>query len=301
MSKKLKILEICPFSAGICGVWTRVREESIRLAKKSYEIRIFSSNFTKGNDKIAESEDEIDGILIRRFPAKKLGGESYMNWDFEKEALDYCPDIIITHCYRHIHTMRALKLAAKLKKQGKKCKVFLVTHAPFERSATRTSLQNIIVWVYDTFIGKLTINQFDKIIAVSKWEIPYLLKIGANKNKIEYIPNGIPEEFFKLKKLAREKNKILFLGRISPIKNIEVAIRALSKVNNKRIILELVGPVENDYAKNLKRLIKELKLTDRIVFSSPVYDLKEKIKNINLQEKHLLYHLRVKDIGHFFL
>ncbi|MBI2057046.1 glycosyltransferase family 4 protein [Candidatus Pacearchaeota archaeon] len=204
-----------------------------------------------------------------------------MSWNFEKEALDYSPDIIIAHNYRHLHTTKCLKIAKRLKEKGKKCKVFLVTHAPFERRLTRTFLQNLIVKFYDLFIGRKTINKFDKILAITKWELPYLLKLGAKKEKIIYSPNGISEEFFKQKKFKEDKNKILFLGRIAPIKNLEVLIKAMNLVKNKKILLEIAGPSEKNYFIKLKNLIQELKLNNRVKFSLPIYNLKEKIAKID--------------------
>ncbi len=82
----MKILELTNYSAGICGVWNRVKEEAARLSKKNHEVVVFSSNFTKGSDEIAKSKDKIGGVLIRRFPARKLGGESFMKWDFTVAA-----------------------------------------------------------------------------------------------------------------------------------------------------------------------------------------------------------------------
>lgn len=87
MARKLKILELCGFSAGVCGVWTRAKEESMRLSKKGHNVQIFTSNIVKGSDKIADANDKVDNVLIKRFPAKRLGGESFMKWDFVKEAL----------------------------------------------------------------------------------------------------------------------------------------------------------------------------------------------------------------------
>ncbi|MDP2672348.1 MAG: glycosyltransferase family 4 protein, partial [Nanoarchaeota archaeon] len=277
----MKILEVCPYSAGICGVWTRVLEESKRLNNLGFEIKIFSSNAVKGTNEIAKEREEINGIKILRFPFKKLGGESFMSWNFEKEALNYSPDIIIAHNYRHLHTTKCLKIAEKLRGRGKKCKVFLVTHAPFERRLTRTFLQNLIVSFYDFFIGRQTINKFDKILAITKWEMPYLLKLGAKEEKIIYIPNGIPEEFFSLKKRAKEENKILFLGRISKVKNLETAIKSMAYLKDKKIKLEIVGPAERNYFIKLKNLIQELGLNNRIKFSPPIYNLKEKIAKID--------------------
>jgi glycosyltransferase involved in cell wall biosynthesis len=277
---KLKILELTNFSAGICGVWNRVKEESIRLAKKGYEVKIFSSNAVKGSNDIASNKDKIGKIQIERFPFKKLGGESFMSWDFEKYALNYNPDIIIAHCYRHLHTTKALKIAKKLEEKGKKCKVFLVTHAPFDRSSTRSFFSKTIVWLYDLLIGRRIINRFTKVITITHWEEPFLLRLGLNKNNMKYIPNGIPKEFFKIKK-SKEKNKIIFLGRISPIKDIETLISSIPLVKDKSTILELVGPYEKEYFRNLTKLINRLNLKKRVVFPGPVFDIIKKIKMLD--------------------
>jgi glycosyltransferase involved in cell wall biosynthesis len=280
--EKSKILELAHFSAGTCGVWSRVKQESLELIKRGYEVQVFSSNLEKGTNRVVCSEEVISGLKIKRFPAKKLGGESFMTWNFKKAALAYSPDIIICHNYRHPHTTLALKIRDKLIKQGKNTKVFLVTHAPFiADNSTRSLLSSFVVNFYDKFIGPRTINKFDKIIIISKWEIPYLLKIGAKKEKLVYIPNSIPEEFFKLKNPVKEENKILFLGRVSPIKNLEVLIKAISLLKDKKIALEIVGPTEIEYKNKLVQLIKEKGIEKRVKFTTGIYNLKEKIKKID--------------------
>jgi glycosyltransferase involved in cell wall biosynthesis len=277
----MKILELTNYSAGICGVWTRAREEAIRLAEKGHEVAVFSSNFVKGSDETAEERERIGNVIIKRFPARKLGGESFIRWDFEDEALNFKPDVIIAHSYRHIHTTKALKVAEKLRKDGINCKVFLVTHAPFERGSTRGLFANIAVYFYDNFIGRNTIKKFDKVIAITKWEMPYLKRLGLNEDKIEYIPNGIPEEFFRLKELTDEKNKILFIGRISPLKSVETVISAMPLLKNKKITFEIVGPAEENYLEELKELISNLGISNRVLFPGAIFDLKEKIKKID--------------------
>jgi len=284
----LKILELTNFSAGICGVWQRVKQEAFELSKRGYDVRVFSSNAIKGSKDLASCEENINNIQIKRFSFKKLGGESFMNWDFKKEGIEYSPDIIIAHSYRHSHTLKALKLSKELKKQGKKCKVFLVTHAPFARDSTRNFLQRLIVSLYDNFVGKFTINKFDKILIISHWEIPHLIKIGAKKDKILYLPNGIPEEFFSLKTQSKEEKKILFFGRISPIKSIETAISAIPHLNDNQIKLEIVGPAEEIYLNKLKILIENLNLQSRITFSPAIYDLKKRISKIDSSNVFIL-------------
>lgn len=282
--KKLRILELTNYSAGICGVWQRVKQESMELSKKGYSVRVFSSNAVKGSNEIAEPEDKIGKIQIQRFPFKKLGGESFMSWDFEKEALDYSPDIIIAHSYRHPHTLKALRIKEKLNQEGKTCKVFLVTHAPFVKlNITRSKISSLAVFIYDLFIGRRILNRFDRIIAITKWEIPYLLRLGCRKEKIIIIPNGIPKEFFNQKKF-KEENKILFLGRISPIKSIETLIKAMKGVT---LPLSIVGPSEEGYKNELEELIKKLDLKN-ITFFQAVYDMLEKIRLIDNHEIFVL-------------
>jgi len=278
----MKILELTHFSSGVCGVWQRVKQESQLLSQHGYEVTIFSSNATKGSNELAKQEDFLkNNIKIKRFPFIKLGGESFMSWRFEKEALAFEPDIIIAHVYRHLHTTRALKVSEKLRKKGKNCKVFLVTHAPFiEDNFTRSIISKIFVNVYDKIITPYLINKFDKIISITKWELPYLLNLGIKKEKIVYIPNGIPQEFFKLKKISKtKKNNILFLGRISPIKNLELIINSLKNI--KTLNLDIVGPYEKNYKRILDTLIKKSKLKGHINFLLPIYDLSKKINLID--------------------
>ncbi len=274
----MRILELTDYSAGGCGVFARAIEESRLLAKKGHEVIIFSSNRVKGSREIAKSEDVLNGVKINRFPALKLGGESFMFWFGKRarnQALAFKPDVIIAHSYRHPHTTKALKLRKRLG-----CKVFLVTHAPFERSETRTLLSKLSVTLYDKFIGKRTLNKFDKVIVITKWEIPYLKKLHVPEEKIEYIPNGIREQFFTYKK-SNEINKIIYTGRISPIKQIESLIQAIPYINDKKVIVEIFGPAEKDYLEKLKKIIKDKKLQNRFVITNKTYLIDEQIRKLD--------------------
>lgn len=275
----MKILEITAFSAGICGVWTRVLSESELLAK-NHDVYVFSSNIFRGTgeDKIAKPYEEINNIKIKRFPTFFNFGENTFFWNFEKQALKLKPDLIITHAYRQYYSTKALNIAKKLN-----ISCILVTHAPFLDKKLRSWKLNLAVFLYDNFIGKRIINSYNKIIAITNWETPYLLKLNTKRKNITLIPNGIPDEFFRLKK-SKEENKILFLGRVAPIKDLETLIRAMKYIPLK---LDIVGPVEEDYKVKLDTLIKSLNLKN-VKFLPPIYDLKGKIKLIDNHEIFIL-------------
>ena len=121
----MKILQICNFSAGVSGVWTRALEDAREFIKKGHKVYVFSTN-KQENEEIAAPNHEIkEGIEITRFPIKRRIG--YALWfDFEKEALQLNPDIIICHGLRKPYLGPALKIAKEIN-----AKCFLITHAPF--------------------------------------------------------------------------------------------------------------------------------------------------------------------------
>ena len=262
----MKILEICNFSEGVSGVWTRAFEDAREFIKRGHEVNVFSSNI-KENGELAISNQEIkERVVITRFPVKRKQG--YALWfDFEKEALQLNPDIIICHGLRKPYLKPVIKIA---KKVGAKC--FLITHAPFVEKGVRSKKLDFIIKLYDKFYGKKIINSFDKVISICKWEKEYLLKLGCDEERIVYIPNSIPEMFFNQEKIPEEKDKILYLGRVHPIKNLEILIDACKLLNIEPTI---VGPIEKDY--NVEANIKE-----------PIYDLKKKIELIDSAEIFVL-------------
>ncbi|MFH1500732.1 MAG: glycosyltransferase family 4 protein [archaeon] len=269
----MRILELTNYSAGVCGVWQRVKQEAELLSKK-YEVYIFSSDITKGSGELALPEDTLGRVKIKRFPTKKLGGESFMSWDFTAEAIKLRPDIIIAHSYRHLHTTKALKIAKKIN-----AKVFLVTHAPFiEGNSTRSFFSKVAVSIYDKFIARRILNEFDRIITITKWEAPFLLALGAKKEKISYVPNGIPKEFFKPKISQFNGDSILFFGRIANIKNLETLIKSFKLVSTEypQLKLKITGPQEQPCTSNLKNLASKLKIRN-LRFFPPVYSLRERV------------------------
>ncbi len=284
--KRLKILEVTAFSAGFCGVGTRVLAESHLLGKK-HDVTVFSSNILRGTaeKKYAPLFEKSGNIKIYRFPTFWSFGQNTFFWNYEKKALALKPDIIITHAYRQYYSTKALKIAKKL---GIPC--ILVTHAPFLDKKLRNWKLNLAVFLYDNFIGKRIINQYSKIFSITKWEMPYLEALGVKKEKIVYIPNGIPDEFFKIKikKSNSQVKKILFLGRIAPVKDIETLIRAFNLVKNsfQNAELDLVGPVEKEYKPILEKVLNETRV--KVNFLGPVYDLKKKISLLDSADIFIL-------------
>jgi len=75
--------------------------------------------------------------------------------------------------------------------------------------------------------------------------------------------------------------KIVYTGRVAPIKNIEVVIRALKLVKSKKITFEIYGPTEKEYLEKLNKLISELEVEKKVKIIIKTYDRKEHIKKLD--------------------
>jgi len=132
----------------------------------------------------------------------------------------------------------------------------------------RGTLRYLLEKSIDHTLTRATINKYTKIITITKWEEPFLFKYGAKKQKIIYIPNGIPKELLTLKRTKRKQKRILFLGRIAPVKGLETLIKAYTLIKNPPQIT-IVGPKEKGY---------NIQFPKNFEVKDPVYDEKEKMK-----------------------
>ena len=81
------------------------------------------------------------------------------------------------------------------------------------------------------------------------------------------------------KEEEKQENKILFLGRVAPIKNLEIVLKAMAKI--EKFNFEIVGPAEEEYKAKLLSLIKEQGVENKIKFNPAIFDTKEKIKKLD--------------------
>lgn len=87
---------------------------------------------------------------------------------------------------------------------------------------------------------------------------------------IQVMPLGIATQVFVPKPKDNLNIELLFVGRVSRLKQIELCLEAvffLRKNQNKNVKLNIIGPVSDvDYLMELKALLAELKLTDCVDF-----------------------------------
>ena len=118
--------------------------------------------------------------------------------------------------------------------------------------------------------NKIMFNYKDNIsmlFASSLAEKKHLLKYGFSEKKIKVLPLGL--EFPQLIRTPSKKPKILYLGRLTVTKNVDLLIRAVSQCKNKDFELIIAG---QDFGtlKMLKKLVKKFEIDSRVIFKGQV-------------------------------
>jgi glycosyltransferase involved in cell wall biosynthesis len=160
------------------------------------------------------------------------------------------------------------------------------------------SLKNAFTWkttLWKNFITNLSIKKADKIIAITNFVKAEILKYYPNiSSKINVVYNGfndfsrdpidlnnIDENILSLK----DSKYILTVSTISPRKNIDGLIKAFSLIKYSINNYKLVVAGKNGWLyENVYKLVDELKLNDRVIFTGGINDneLKFLYKNANL-------------------
>jgi len=92
--------------------------------------------------------------------------------------------------------------------------------------------------------------------------------------KLKIVGQGIDVEQFKPIPLEKSRIfKIISIGRISPSKDYKTLIKAIEKLKNNNLKVEIIGgpglPDDEDYLEKLKELVKKKQLESKIKFLGP--------------------------------
>lgn len=123
----------------------------------------------------------------------------------------------------------------------------------------------------------------DAVLANCEAEAEQLVQhYNADPDRIHIVAPGVDHAFFspghqggaRWALGTDERPMLLFVGRIQPLKGVDVAVRALAAIERDDARLWIVGGASgrggDDEVRRLHALIDELGVTDRVVFTPPV-------------------------------
>lgn len=279
----MKILQIIPhfYPAWAYGGPTRnVYGLAKELIKRGHSVTVYTTDALNSKERIKRKEEVVDGIKIRRF--KNLSNtlaynhniffEPSMLLEARKEVSSF--NIIHMHAYRTIQNIIVHHYA---KKRG----------VPYVLQARGSVLpifqKQWLKKIFDATWGYRILKDAAQVIALTKTEAEQYKSRGVNEDKIEIIPNGIdPSEFDNLPKKGEFRRKyglgddqkiILYLGRIHKIKGLDLLAKAFTELPKEidNVKLVIAGP-DDGYLSALRRLIKELHIEEKVLFTGPLYE-----------------------------
>lgn len=160
-----------------------------------------------------------------------------------------------------------------------------------QQTSQKTLHMRIFGFLFANILERFSFKRADKIISVSKFTKSELIKFfSINEHKISVIYNGVDNTLFKrathkekrsLRRslgLMANKKYLLFIGLDPLRKGLDIAIAALSYLNNKNVYLNVIGNPKNFSTQNKnvfflgkigqKRKLKYYKLSDIFLFPS---------------------------------
>lgn len=277
-NKKIDVI-VKYFHPVTAGIETNVLETYSVLVKEGWKVTIHTSKDTYLKKESLPEKEIIRGLEVRRYSYKWWGFWPKISWDDAPLICFHNFDI-----FPHIQLLLFLIIR---KLMGKNNVVVLTPHGGFSLDTIWSIFpfwKRIIKRAYHNTLGVWLINHaVDGVRAVSEWEKKDMIANGIKRELISVISNGIEDEaYVNVDKLASDEIKkkvkswgkyIARIGRIYPIKNDETIIRAMPLLPND-IKFVIVGPQEinqhKDYLVKLKKLIKKLGLTERVIFAGVI-------------------------------
>ena len=251
----------------------------LSLARKRHDVYVFTISENK-----KDCVEDYKGIKVYRYGS--LFGYHSERFSFKilYKPLDFDFDVV------HIHSGISMTVVGGFRYVMKKRKPLVITwHGDSVREPKYCRytglIPNIAAYFYKYLADKI-LSYADVIISVSKSFINESKFLHKYIDKIVFIPNGIDLEEFNIPyskeecrdmlKLDREKNIILFVGSLHPLKGPHILLKAIPKIikENRDTLFVFVGGGDIDRYKELSEELgirKYVKFTGYVNENKPFY------------------------------
>lgn len=150
-----------------------------------------------------------------------------------------------------------------MQKKLNNIKFIKTVHTVYEKKFFVEKNKNIIKAKINYITLKKALKKSNKVICVSKAVQKSLVdEFKLQNTRVVY--NGIDISSTTINKNKIIKNDIVYVGRVEKVKGIELLIKAVSILKEKGIDTNLCIVGEGDYSVNIKKLVEELDIKDRI-------------------------------------
>jgi glycosyltransferase involved in cell wall biosynthesis len=267
----MRILHVIPFFTPEMGGSAQVAYQMARhLGERGHDVTVVASDYGIRKSSFAPGPFEV--VLL---PARLARWGLYVT-----PAL---PRWITRNVGRfeiiHMHTVRTFQNAVVSGAVARRRLPYILSaHGTLPIIMERKAAKH----VYDRLFGKRLLHGAARLVAVSPLEAAQYVEAGIAPARIAQVPNGLDLREFedfpaqgtvrRRLNLPEDAELILFLGRLHPIKGVDVLIDAFARMQgdggDPRLMI--AGPDDGALA-GLRDQVRDLGLQERVSFAGPLY------------------------------
>lgn len=256
----IKVLQVIPYSYLIHSGWLEKIAQTLSdgLNKTgTITVRNVASDIMQAWKETKNHRSENDYFLpsfeiVHNFPCPKLRSSVFRN--YMTILKKWKPDIIITHTRFFLQSMIGGVWA-----KCRWCKRIHIEHGSWFVLGYPRYIK-LCAWLFDRTIGLRIFRQCDQIVTISQANKPFIKKFTQKEPLVIYNPI----DFISQEKIKNTIPHIGFVGRLVPLKGVDILIKTLGEIRDREWICTIVG--SGNQEKYLHTLAKELWLSDRIQF-----------------------------------
>jgi len=274
----MKIALTCPASlpatqfGGILFLCLDIAKES---SNRNHDVTIFTTDLDFANNpktfnKNLPKVESVENFKIKRSHVWFSLGLFFVNPGMYFDMLKEKPDIIHTIGVRSFQSYIAALVSKKKKiplvisDQGG-----LTTHPDLKKN----NVIKKILYKLQSPLIHFIINQATKITVANEYEKNIFLEL-CESSKIEIVRNGINLESLKTKttnfkeKYGIDNQYILFLGRFSRIKGIDILLQSIKLIKDKPEVVNIkfvIMGVDFGFQDKMFDMIEKLNIKDKII------------------------------------
>ena len=141
-------------------------------------------------------------------------------------------------------------------------------------SDDRRDVRELWARSFESF-ARVAYGSATEIVALYEANQTFQYALGAGPDKLSVIPNGVDiERFGKVSRIAHDRPTIAFVGRVTPIKDVQTFIDVAERLRVSFPDLQamVIGPMDEDpeYAQSCIAEVNRRRLADTIIFTGPV-------------------------------
>jgi len=269
----VRILHVTPsfYPAWAYGGIPRCAYELCRsLVGLGESVTVWTTDACDATQRLGEPETTVDGIFVRRFRNLHNGlayhRQLYLPLGILKAPWHDLAEFDVVHIHSHRHLLEALVGAAAAQRGIPYVFTGNGTVPPIERYV-------LVKRVLDLLGADAILEHAAACVAVSEAEIPHYRAVGVAASRIRVIPNGVrldefaalpPRGSFRRAYGLGDGPLLVFVGKITPRKGVDVLLRALARLP-RDVQLVVAGNFMMP-EQPIRAIVEELHLHERVRF-----------------------------------